>query len=247
MSNQGQFYFAENLITGFGKTKFLQVFHRADTSAGADLVGSIVDRAGPIWSRYPVPFHMTKPQAVLESLRSHRGVLSIEPNDPIVQKTELAGVSRTISIKRTHMYQADVAALPGIPLEAQFLIDYERVTSCTFSLQAGARVEYIPTGYLASLHRWCDGNYRVAMPEVSIKVDREYIVDQVLIARNVSMQFSSKEKFDISTEAKIEQLNATVGAKVKFGLVNETTLGVSVIDNVDYLIGLKVIDWDDLG
>lgn len=247
MSNQSKYYFAENLINGFGKTKFLQVFHRADTSAGADLVGSIVDRAGPIWGRYPVPFHMTKPQALLGALQTHRGALSIAPDDPIVQKTELSGLSQSVSIKHAHIFQTDLSALPNIPLEAQFLVDYERITGCTFNFQAGARVEYIPTDYLSRLHRWCDGNYRVAMPDIAVKVDREYIVDQVLIAKNVSMQFSSKEKFDTSIEAKVKEINASVGGKAKFGLTSDTTLSVSVLDNIEYLVGLKVIDWDSLG
>ena len=247
MSNQSQYYFAENLISGFGKTRFLQVFHRAETSAGADLLGSVVARMGWIFGRYPSPFHMTKPQTVLQSIKRNRENLSISADDPIVQTTVLSGVNQALKIKRSHVYQANVSNIPNVPVEAQLAIDYERLVQFTFNFSAGARVEYIPTDYLARLYRWCDGKYKIAMPQEAIDVDDNYIVDQVLIAKNVAMQFASSEKFDGSFVAKVEHLNATVGATVKYSILDERTLGVNVVDGVDYLIGFKVIDWDDLG
>ena len=245
--SQKDYYFANNMITGFGDTWFLQVFHKAKDSAGSDLLGSIVDKLGSIFSRHPSPYHMAKPEAVLQAIQKNREALVISTDDPIVLSSTLGPSNQSLSIKRSHVLQADVANLPNVPIALQLAVDYSRLSQFTFNLDAGARVAYIPTAYLNKLYAWCDGKYQIAMPSVGVEVDENYIVDQVLIARNIGMKFTSSEKFNASFVAKVEYLNAQVGATVKYTIEDEKILSATVNDGIDYLIGFKTIRWDDLG
>jgi len=84
-------------------------------------------------------------------------------------------------------------------------------------------------------------------PDVAISIEKNLLVDEVLLAKNFKYSFESKEAFGEDFQAKIKYAGVGAGAEIKFNLVNDHTLEAQIADGKEYLIAFKTISWGDLG
>ena len=110
-------------------------------------------------------------------------------------------------------------------------------------------MRYIPTGYLAQLYQAVSGDATQIQPGLAIRIDDNYIVDQILLAQDFSITFESEADFDAEFNAKLEHLSALpeVEGKVAFNRKTNKRIEVKVQNGPSYLVAFKVIDWHDLG
>ncbi len=246
-SDRSKIYLSEDLVTGLGKMWFLQVFHQADTSAGRDLLGSVLKREGGFGVRYPQPLHFARAGVVLDAMNRNRDTLHIPADEKLAQKTVLSGMHLNIGLRATCMFQSGLGYTAGPVAEARVAFNYDSLTSFSYGFKAGdAYVEYIPTNNMCKLYKWCEGNYRVVFPDIK-DVDDQYLVDQVLIAKNPFMNLSLSDEFSVELKGAISYMNASLDGQVKYTLTSNKSLKIEVLNNWEYLIAFKTIDWDDLG
>ena len=116
------------------------------------------------------------------------------------------------------------------------------------SIQFGANTRklFIPTGYLSRLKDFVGGDDRKIA--TNINIDKETIVHQILLTDRYSVIFESVSAFDSDFEANANLVNTLNAGKVSVDLEQSTKrqVTITVNDGNEYLIALKVIDWDDL-
>jgi len=246
--SSGQFYWARNVVKGFGKMWFplaLQEVGDEDQS----LLGSVVQELKSgflgLGSHYPAPYHMTTPGLLLKTLRDRRQELGLP--DQIVIETKLSAPAQTMTVAKKAAVKADVGPFPSLPVAANLDIDYSRMSSVTVTFGDETRVRYITTGYLCRLYALVDGDSAEINPAVAIAIDENYIVDQVLLVRNFSVQFTSESEFSAGFGAKLEHVNDAAGGQVSISKTSERTITAKIQDGKIYLAGFTVIDWDSLG
>lgn len=243
------YYWSRQLIQGFGKMWFLIVPQEANVSGGGEsLLGSVVNEiggslfpsSGGIFGQdYPEPHHLTTPRLILKAIEAHRLDLSIGKDEPIVQEINFSGLS--ISANRRKTLKAGVGGFPSLPTALS--IDYSRMVNISIEFGANTRKRYIPTGYFSSLKNFLDGDDREI--STSVNIDKETIINQILLTDEYSVTFESESKFDTNFEAAIEQVHLLSSGKITYVFENTKRVTVKVQDGQDYLIAMKNIDWDD--
>jgi hypothetical protein len=245
------YYWSRQLIQGFGKMWFLIVPQEAKASGGGEsLLGSVVNEiggslfppSGGIFGKdYPEPHHLTTPQLILKTIEVHREKLGIASTEPIVQEINFSGLSIAVDKRKT--LKAGVGGFPSLP--ASLSVDYSRMVSISIKFGANTQKRYIPTGYLSSLKHFLGGDDRKI--STSVNIDKETIINQILLTDEYSVTFESESEFDTNFEAAIEQVSVLSTGKITFAFSGATKkrVTVKVQDGQDYLIALRNIDWDN--
>jgi hypothetical protein len=246
------FYWSRNLIRGLGKMWFpLSLQEAASTGGGESLLGSVVEELHGGFlglGSYPAPYHMTTPKLILEALEKKQSDLSLPAK--LILETSLTVPQQTLTVSKKGSLQAGVGPFPSLPGVFDLNIDYSRMASVNISFGTSTRAKYIPTDFLARLYNSVKGDAAKIDKYLAIKIDDNYIVDQILVANEFSVTFESQEAFDAEFGAKIDYLNTLpAGGHAKFVLDQKKNkrVTVQVKNGPDYLLALKVVDWDDLG
>jgi hypothetical protein len=218
----------------------------SSTGGGLSLLGTVVEElsGGAFGHDFPAPYHMTTPQLVLNTLKKYRRELGFNDRENLILETKFA--SLTSIVERRRSFKLGVGSFPSLPIA--FDIDYSRMVRVAIEFGPRTRMLYIPTGYLSRLYTFLDGNDDKIAPGSGVDIDKELIVDQLLLTDEYSITFESQSRFNSDFEAKIRSVNTLYGGRVAFSLNRETRrqVLVKVKDGSEYLIAFKTIDWDDL-
>jgi len=246
------FYWSKRLIPGFGKMWFPLAIQEATSSGGGlNLLGSVVEELKGglfgLFERYPAPYSMAKPRLILEALQ--HDAVSLGINGTIVEAEKLSAPAMNLQFSKKDALKLGAGPFPSLPVALNLDVDYSLMEKIEIRFGASVDVEFIPTDYLARLYRQYGGDARKALPGVAIEVDANYIVDQVLLARDFSIAFESSQQFDAEFDAKLEALKAlpNVGGKIDIGRESSRRVVIGVSGGPTYLVAFKTLDWDDLG
>ena len=249
--SSSNFYWSRRLIKGFGKMWFLIAPQEADSSGGGiSLLGSVVNElsggffpggGGIIGRDFPEPHHLTTPKLILEAIESRRQELEFKPDEPIVLEVKLPKLN--LVFEKKTVSKAGIGNFPSLPIS--FSIDYSRLEKIFIQFGENTRKLYIPTGYLSRLKNAVDGDD--AQLSTDVNIDKETIVNQILLADRYSITFESRAAFDSNFEASVNLANTLNAGNIDFELEQTTRhqVTVSVNDGKEYLIALRDIDWDD--
>ena len=247
------YYWSEGLIKGFGKMWFLLAPQEASGGGGAQsLLGSVVEELSGGWlglgRKFPAPYHMTTPGLVLNAIDARRGALGLA-GAQLVESATLAGPTQNYKVDRKGSLKAGAGPFPSLPANLNLDIDYSRMRNITISFGDSSTAHYIPTDYLARLYRSEQGDLKKLFPSVVIPIDDNYIVDEILLARDFTVTFDSDSKFDDEFTAKLEALKSVAPANISISVSgsSQSSVVARIKGEKDYLVALKVIDWDDLG
>jgi hypothetical protein len=252
--SSSDYYWSRRLIKGFGKMWFLIVPQEANSSGGgASLLGSVVNEITGqffpdgiglkiIGLDFPEPNQLTTPQLLLKAIASQRKSLSLADDEQIV--TEVKFPDLNIVFEKSDTLRSGVGNFPSLPISLS--VDYGRMEKISIQFGANTRKLFIPTGYLSRLKNSVDGDDQKITTDVSI--DKETIVHQILLTDRYSVTFESVSAFDSNFEAAANLANTLHAGKISFDLEQSAKkkVTVTVNDGSEYLIALKVIDWDDL-
>jgi len=248
------YYWSRRLIKGFGKMWFLIIPQEANSNGGgASLLGSVVNeisgelfpggRGLTILGRdFPDPSRLTTPQLLLKAIESRRKELKLADDEEIVAEVKFPDLN--IVFERSDALKSGVDNFPSLPLSLS--VDYSRMEKISIQFGANTRKLFIPTGYLSRLKDFVGGDDRKIATDINI--DKETIVHQILLTDRYSVIFESVSAFDSDFEANANLVNTLNAGKVSVDLEQSTKrqVTVTVNDGNEYLIALKVIDWDDL-
>ena len=241
------YYFTQRAIPGLGKLLFLRVLQEAGSSGGGEsLLGSVVqeaqDRVLGIFpgKSYPIPMHMSAPRSVHDALEANRQALGI--SGPIVLEVELAASQQTVHVEKRSVYQASVAPFPALPANLGLDIDYARMRNVELSFAEGTLLKYIPLGYFGRLYAHVEGEQRRVVS--SGVLERNNVVDAVLLARSFEVLFESEEAFDREFDAKLDALRGAPSAEVRYEKREERRVVARVASQRPYLVALHGRDWD---
>jgi hypothetical protein len=247
-----EYYMARSVSAdvGFGKKVWMLKLPREASSAanGADLLGSVVEEGGRGWGflevNYPIPYHMSATQLVLNRLKAEAAALGLDPNK-LVDQQKIAGATITLT-KSNGLDLKVISSFPGLPVQLELTVDLESTSRVTISFGPGSRIEYVPTEHLARLAKKLNYDSSKIDPNVAIDISDNLIVDQIVVAKDYTLEFALNKKLDVGFDAEARASNADIGAKFAVRKTSATAFKVAVKDGVDYLVGLKTIDWDDL-
>ena len=252
--SSSDYYWSRRLIKGFGKMWFLIVPQEANSSGGgASLLGSVVNEiCGQIFPGgnginligmdFPEPNHLTTPQLLLNAIASQREALKLEEEEQIVAEVKFPDLN--IVFKKSDTFRSGVGNFPSLPISLS--VDYSRMEKISIQFGANTRKLFIPTGYLSRLKDFVSGDDHKITTDVSI--DKETIVHQILLTDRYSVTFESISAFDSNFEAAANLANTLNAGRISVDLeyAARKQVTVTVNDGSEYLIALKVIDWDDL-
>jgi len=254
MRELSSYYLSEKSIHGLGDMWILEAFHEASFFGGEGLVGSASERlrAPPLGlTRFPSPFALTATPTVLSAIYRNRKeiggeVAAAATPQSLIQTAVLAGVQQSITIEHKDSFKAGTDTLPMVDASIGLNVDYDRMVKMAIALGAGARVKAIPKGSLMGLYKVLKGDAARVEPESPIRIDNEYIVDQVLVVNDFSYSFESSVDFNLEMEAKVKMANVAPNASIQFKFASKRTLQASITNGVDYVVGLHVVRWHDL-
>jgi hypothetical protein len=225
------------------------------TAASLPLLGSLVQNIDDgLFNRdYPAPWPMTDMGLFLTKIQQLGAALILPlvvPADPtkgyqVTYNNTLAGITLTLDSSSGLDLSAS-GNIPGVPLTLNLGVNYSETSHLTFTFGPGSRLEYIPTDYLCRLSKYCKGNPKTLFPNVAVSIPKNRIVDVVVIGTNYSLEFTQKTALSSSLQAQFTSANATAGGKFSVTATSDTSFKITVTDNVDYLIGLQTINWDQL-
>jgi hypothetical protein len=164
---------------------------------------------------------------------------------PFTLDSTLAGMSVGLDSNSGLSLSAN-GNFPGLPFALDLGVDLSSTSSVILSFGDGSRLSYIPTDYLSDLSKNFNGDSKLAFPSVSVSVPDNLIVDQVVIAKNYSLQFVQKNSLSPSFAANANAAVVSYGGKVAVTQSDAVTFKVAVTDGVEYLVGLQTIKWDQL-
>lgn len=248
-----EYYLARKISgdTGLGRKVWLLKLPReaGNVSSGENLLGSLVQEVDRFLGvDYPLPFHLTTPQLFFDKLEELAKELKLEKvvkDDRLAEEQKVAGVS--VALTRGNGLEVDATGnFPGLPVKASLNVDFESTHRLTLSFGAGSVIRWIPTDYLMRLSRHFKGDDRKVDPSLAVSISDNLIVDMVVIAKNYTLDFQQKSKLDAGFDAEANLANAELGGKFKFSRTSDSSFRAQVLDGVDYVVGLKTIDWDDL-
>lgn len=247
-----EYYMTRKVSGGLGlgrKVWMLKLPREASSAAnGADLLGSVVEEGGHgggfLEVNYPIPYHMSTPQGVLNKLKAEAAGLGLDP-DKLVEQEKISGATITLT-KSSGLDLKVASSFPGLPVKLDLTVDLESTSRLNISFGAGSRIEYVPTEYLARLAKKLKYDASKIDPSMAIDISDNLIVDQIVVAKNYTLEFTLNKKLDVGFAAEVQASNVNVGAKFAVKKTSDTTFKIDVLDGVEYLVGLKGIDWDDL-
>lgn len=251
--SSSNYYWARQLIQGFGKMWFLIVPQEANSPGGGEsLLGSVVNEIGGslfpstggiVGKDYPEPQHLTTPQLILKTIKAHRQDLRIADSELLVQEINYSGLS--ISVDKRHTLKASVGGFPSLPVPLS--VDYSRMVSISVEFGANTRQKYVPIGYLSNLKTFYGGDATKIPGSEGVNIAKETIIQQMLLTNEYSVTFESSASFDASFEVALNQMSALSSGRItaSFGNQNRKRVSVKIEGDRDYLIALKNIDWDD--
>ena len=234
------------------KVWILKLPHRASDPNGLSLLGSLVPKQIQFFGYdYPDPWSMTNPGLFLNeilALNAHG-----DPNfagfvNPTGAPTGLPGFSLTWG-KQSGLDLSATGTIPGIPFSLSLGLDLSSTTSVTLSVGgAGSLVNRydLETDYLNRLSKKYQNDASAAFPAVAVSIPDNYIVDVVVTARNYSLVYALGSSLSASFSAQAAQITSGFGGKLSVTQTSSTTFKVDINDNIDYVIGLQVIQWDSL-
>lgn len=251
--SSSDYYWSRRLIKGFGKMWFLIVPQEANhNGGGASLLGSVVNEiSGQFFPAgigvklkgldFPEPKHVTTPQLLLKAIESQRKALKLLDDEQIVVEVKFPDLN--ISFEKSDTLRSSADNFPSLPISLK--VDYSRMEKVSIQFGANTRKLFIPTGYLSRLKDFVGGDDRKIATDVNI--DKETIVNEILLTDRYSVIFESVSAFDSDFEADANLVNTLNAGKVSVELEQSTKrqVTVTVNDGNEYLIALKVIDWDD--
>jgi len=252
--SSSDYYWSRRLIRGFGKMWFLIVPQEANSSGGgASLLGSVVNEiSGQIFPGgsgfnlmgldFPEPNHLTTPQLLLNAIESQRQALTLADDEEIVKEVKFPDLN--IVFEKSDTLRSGVGNFPSLPISLG--VDYSRMEKISIQFGANTRKLFIPTGYLSQLKDFVGGDDRKITADV--RIDKETIVNQILLTDRYSITFESVSAFDSNFEAAANLANTLNAGRISVDLEQATKKQVTVTVNEgnEYLIALKAIDWDDL-
>ena len=109
-----------------------------------------------------------------------------------------------------------------------------------------AFIERIVPDYLLRLYRHLNGHSEHINAASAVRVNDNYIVDSVIVAKNYSIRFHSNETFDADFKAKLETADVNAGGSIDIKAATDRVIEVSVKDDKYYVIAFTVRDWDHL-
>ncbi|MCU0566657.1 MAG: hypothetical protein MUF49_08680 [Oculatellaceae cyanobacterium Prado106] len=253
--SSSDYYWSRQLVQGAGKMWFLKIPQEAEgNSGGASLLGSVVrEKSGQLFpggsglniigKDFPVPQHVTTPQLLLNRILANRQALKIPETENIVEEIALAGVDKLV-IEKSDRLEADIGNFPSLPVHLE--IDYGRMERITLQLGSNTRKRYILRGYLKRLKDSVGNDDSLITTDVSI--DKETIIDEILLTDRYSVTFESVERFSPKFKANAMQIPALSAGTVSvdFEQASKKQVTITVDNGKDYLIALKDVDWDDL-
>jgi len=251
--SSSDYYWSRRLIKGFGKMWFLIVPQEANSSGGgASLLGSVVNEiSGQLFPGgsglnlvgldFPEPNQLTTPQLLLNTIASQRQALKLADDEQIVVEVKFSDLN--IVFEKSDTLRSGVGNFPSLPISLS--VDYSRMEKISIQFGANTRKLFIPTGYLSRLKDSVGGDDRKITTDVNI--DKETIVHQILLTDRYSVTFDSVSAFDSNFEAAANLTNTLNAGRISVDLEQavKRQVTVTVNDGSEYLIALKVIDWDD--
>lgn len=240
------FYWSRNHFRGFGKMWYLIIPQQADSPGGGrSLLGSVVNENSSFFrdifgGDFPEPIHLTTPQLILSAMEERRGTHGIPADGDLFLQQDFPGVS--MSIDKDKVIKAGTGNFPGIPISLG--IDYSKAVKISIEFGPNTRKLFIPRGFLSGLKNSVGGDDSVLSSTVNI--DKEFIIHEVLLSDQYSIEFESSIAFSPNFEASAGIANTiSPGVDVSIESTTKRNIKVTVDDGKEYLIALKNIDWDD--
>ena len=242
--SSSDYYWSRSYIRGFGKLWYLIIPQEANASGGGmSLLGSVVNEVdGGLFGRdYPEPIHLTTPQLILSAMDARRDADGIPETGDLFLEQKFSGVS--ISFDKDKVIKSGAGNFPGIPISLG--IDYSKTVKFSITFGPNTRKLFIPRGYLTGLKKSVNGRDEILSSTVNI--DKEFIIHEILLTDQYSVEFESSKTFSANFEASVAAANMmnSPGITVVIDSMTKRKVTVSVNDGNEYLIGLKNIDWDD--
>jgi hypothetical protein len=247
------FYWSRNLIRGLGKMWFpLSLQEATSTGGGESLLGSVVEELHGGFlglQQYPAPYHMATPKLILDALQKRRSALELPAE--LTLRANLAVPQQTLNVTKKASLKTGVGPFPSLPGTFSLDVDYSRMVSVSISFGSNTHIKYIPTDFLSRLYNSVKGDAAKVDKNLAIRIDDNYIVDQILVANEFTVTFESQEEFDAEFQAKLDYLNTlqpvSGQATFTFDQQKKKRVTIQIKGGPDYLLALKVLDWDDLG
>lgn len=243
------FYLSRKIAssTGFGNRIWMLKLPRLadNVSSGRNLLGSLVEERDIfLGTSYPLPYPMTTPEIFLIRLNQLRNQLNFTATDEFIFKQEVSGT--TISLSRNvNLNTEGSGTFPGVPFTLGLSVDLESITNVDIVLAQGAEIHFIPTEFMSRLARYFKGDDEKAF-NLGVNVADQLFVDLIVLAKNYSLIYKQSKTFAPSFEAEISDANAKLGGKLNLTKKTDYSFEVKLMNDQNYLIGFKTIDWDDL-
>jgi hypothetical protein len=243
-------YYLSKKLTSMGDLYFLKVLQEADSPGGGlSLLGSVLqeihDGIWPFRTYYPAPLHMTTPRLIIKFMDAHRNLIKFEKDESLTLEAVLSSEQSTITIDKKEGGGVDAGPFPGLPLNLGMDVDYSRMGSVVFSLGAGSKICYIPTGYFARLYTY-EGGHDENIDSTGI-IGRNFITNSILLAKEFTVTFNSTDAFTTDFNAKVQAFGNVPGVSgnIKYEIHDGKSLAASVKGDKWYLIALEAKRWSD--
>ena len=233
-------YFTSGFIRGLGRLFFLRVPQHAPVDSNARrLLGSYVveiDYGLFKLREAPALEHAWQPGYFLTQAGQ---VVSLQGVD-LVLSADLAGFVQEYRIETRAGAKAK-GSFPGAPVGVGLEIDYSKLKTAKVVLGEGSQKFYIPRDYILDAYRTFAGQsdsfHRVVFDS------NRMLVDQIVIARNLSIVVESESAFGADFQARADNVNGLEGG-VTFRRENERRYEIKVSDGRDYLFAIGAVQAD---
>ncbi len=245
MPSYEEYYLNQRLPSNAGLGNafwLLKLPHQADKNSGQNLLGSIVQHVSIfLGDDYPSPFLISEPQAVIRAIEAtlaaaEKATFQASYTTPVA----LAGFS--ISWTKSNGLKLNASGtIPGAPVSISAGLDMSTALAATLDVP-NLDIYEVSTGYLNAFSKSVGGNGSVAFPGDNI--DDNYIVDAIAVTSVYSVTYKMSSSVAASIQASVTGIN--VGGGVTLSFLDDYTLKVSINGGTRYVIGLHVIEWDNL-
>lgn len=154
--------------------------------------------------------------------------------------------NQSIAVNRKDVFSAGVGPLPSLPATFGIDVDYDKMINASIAFGTTAQLKYIPVGYLGGLYRHVNGTGTAVDPTGVL--EKNYVVDSVLLTADIEVSFTSAEDFSGDFNAKVTALGSipAINAKVTYQKKDNRTIVAKVAGTAPYLVAFGVTEWHDL-
>lgn len=237
----GDLYFSRALFKGLGKLYVLKIPQVAGVgSSTRKLLGSYVNEIDrgvwPFKRQIPALNHSWVAEYFLS-------IASSVPGNPpkLVEEVELSGFTQTVEIEKSLSGEAK-APFPGVPVSLGIEIDYKLLRKAQLTMGSGSKKFYIPRDIVRKAYRHFA--LEPSKYEDTVFHSDRMLVDQIVIARDVTLEVESRNEFGVDFDAKATAIN-DIGGGVEYRRVSERTYKVSIKDGRDYLFAIGGVEADE--